>query len=118
MLLPASAQSRPSLRGTAQPGTQFDAGSVAGAIAQITRISSGEVMAGASVRTYLGADLQEDVVAESFGLATFNGVNGLGGNGSLYSIRTTKPFDAVEFTIDGTFDGYTVSVYEICSDVK
>jgi hypothetical protein len=48
----------------------------------------------------------------------FNGVSGLGGNGSLYGFPTTKAFDAVELSLGGTFEGYTVDVYEFCSDSR
>lgn len=111
--LPSSGSTGGALRATA---TQMSAGRVAGVVADIRQSASSASLTSYKLRTYLGGSLQDEatVGGPSGSVAEFNGVASTGKK--LFSIATSKDFDAVELAIEGTYNGYSVLIYEFCAE--
>lgn len=104
-----------SIRAIAQTGVVFPAGSVAGVSAEILKAASVAVMTGGSVRTFLGDELQDESEIGGEGVVE---VNGVGNVRNIFTVTATQPFDSVEFTVNGNFNGYTLRVFEFCSNTQ
>lgn len=105
------------LRVTAQSGVVFAAGSVASVLARMSwsGASSPADPDWAVGRTLLQGQVQDEV-AFNDGSPGIN-VDGTSGTGKAYfDIPTTKPFDAVEFSVGNATQSQTVEVFEFCSE--
>ena len=103
-----------SLRATAQRGIAFAAGSNPGAVVQIVKTTSAEIETRGIVRSYLGNAIQNE---KTFG-SSILGINGVGGQSGVFTLPASKTFNAVEYLVDGSFNGHVVKVFEFCSDTK
>ncbi|TAJ53108.1 MAG: hypothetical protein EPN60_04135 [Nevskiaceae bacterium] len=115
LLIPLAVNGKQGLRVTAQRGIVFASGSKAGVRFEIQKTASAAVSMAGTVRTYLGTALQNEYTFDSRNAVDINGV---GSSGGLVTVRATKPFNAVELLFDGSLSGYTVEVFEFCSDVR
>lgn len=98
-----------SIRATAQQGTTFPAGQLAGAFMSIPA-GTGQSYS-YEIRSYLGGVLQEVLKANS----AQAGVSG-GASKAYLGAETTKAFDAIEVFVSNTQAGGTpeFDVYEVC----
>lgn len=112
--VPAAIDGGFSLRATAQRGIAYAVGSKPGAVVQITKASSAAVETKDIVRSYLGNAAQNE---KTFGSSILD-INGVGTERGVFTLPASKTFNAVEYAIDGSFNGYTVKVFEFCSDTK
>lgn len=101
------------LRATAQKGIVFPAGSKPGVVLEVNKSISVATDAQGTVRTYLGRALQNEYV---FDAANLLDVNLVGQYRGMVRFKASKPFDAVEVRFSGSYTGYTIEVFEFCSD--
>ena len=114
VVVAANAAGTNGVRATAQRGIVNPAGSVPGAVIQLTQGASVSMNTRGIVRTYLNNRLQDQKVFDTGSLD----VNAVGGLSGLVNVKATKPFNSVEVVFDGAYTGYLIDVYELCSDSR
>lgn len=115
VVVPVNTDGRNGLRATAQRGIVFSAGSRPGALLKVTKSTSVAVNTQGILRTYLNGRQQDQATFVSGGIVDVNGVGTLTG---LANLKASKPFNAVEVVFDGSYSGYNIEVFELCSDSK
>ena len=114
VVVAANAAGKNGVRATAQRGIVYPAGSVPGAVIQLTQGASVSMNTRGIVRTYLNTRLQDQKVFDTGSLD----VTAVGGLSGLVNVKATKPFNSVEVVFDGAYTGYLIDVYELCSDSR